>query len=406
MPAVEVASQTDFNETLSTLSVRAKKVLISAGVQDADGLLALKQSVLSKMRNCGGVTANEIKSLQRRLRSGTKRPIKTVCLSADSSETAPLDTFEALCARLSVRAVHTLQDLEIEDLKGFMKLDEIRLFKRRNCGKKTAAEILSLQEQVRAESAPAPVAICLDDAPPDILDAIRSKLTVRAVHVLRDLAVYSLKTFMDIDRGLLLRAANCGKKTAGIIMDLQGALRQFARAQAQKDGVFRPERLLEAPCLIGVGKEDEKMPAEGSSPDLENPAPWLSQWVLSLAKTERQARVFMLRMGVLGEPPITLETVAKRFGGLTRERIRQMQKAVEKKAGASCQQRRLRPLAEAAAATVAQRGGIVTLAELTEAVLCNGKKVRRSKGNRIYCFLLPFPNPCRSLCQARYSRAG
>ncbi len=50
-----------------------------------------------------------------------------------------------------------------------------------------------------------------------------------------------------------------------------------------------------------------------------------------------------------------------------------MQKGVEAKAGAPCQQRRLRPLVEEVARVVAQRGGKADLNELTEAVLCRGK---------------------------------
>ena len=126
---------------------------------------------------------------------------------------------------------------------------------------------------------------------------------------------------------------------------------------------------------------------EGFSPDIENPAPWLSAWVKEMSPKEQYSQVFMLRMGMLGKAPITLKAVALKSGSLTRERVRQMQKIVEKKAETSYQQRRLHPLVEAAAAVVAQKNGLISLDKLTEAVLGkgqDGEQLRYATGLMIF----------------------
>lgn len=54
----------------------------------------------------------------------------------------------------------------------------------------------------------------------------------------------------------------------------------------------------------------------------------LKDYVESLTSTERQAEVVMVRLGLQGEPPKTLEETGIAFG-LTRERVRQIQHVVE-----------------------------------------------------------------------------
>lgn len=76
---------------------------------------------------------------------------------------------------------------------------------------------------------------------------------------------------------------------------------------------------------------------------------------------------------MLGLAPMTLDRVGKQVGRVSRERARQMESAVEKRAAAQFQQKRLRPLIDAAASIVQRRGGMVALDKLTKAVLCKGK---------------------------------
>ena len=313
-----------------------------------------------------------------RLKRKKKRKRRKSLVRLASAESASRGHFDQTFSALSVRARNVLFNASVQDIPAFLAFECETLLQLPNCGRKTAAEIAAFQKRLRSDppqdtGSSVTVPISFDNAPPGIIDAIRGRLSVRAIHVLQGLSVDDLKGFMALDYARLAGCRSCGKKTVNLILELQRDIARFAGAQAQRDGVFNPESLLDAPCLVGTVKGEQcDTPSDILCADVANPASWLTAWVLDLAKTERHARVFMLRMGMMGEEPITLEAVAKRFGGLTRERIRQMQKAVAKKAEAPVQQRRLRPLVAAAAAEVARQGGWVRLPDLTAAVLGRG----------------------------------
>lgn len=289
------------------------------------------------------------------------------------------DDDTSVVASLSVRARHVLENNLVASLSAFMALTPEQLLKFRNCGKKTLAEFIELQSRLRPKqpaALPPPIVdpISFDSSPAEVFDTIRSALSVRAKRVLVHQKIVNLQCFMQIERDRLLRWRNCGKTTAGEIVRMQSGIAAFARAHCCCGGVFNPAKLVEAPCLAGFEGEAELAPLEGDVyPDVDNPAPWLASWVQGVASSERYARIFMLRMGMLGSAPLTLEDVAMQSGGVTRERVRQIQVKVAKKAGTRYQQLRLRPLAEATAQVVNKEGGMIGLEELTQAVLCRGR---------------------------------
>ena len=112
---------------------------------------------------------------------------------------------------------------------------------------------------------------------------------------------------------------------------------------------------------------------KGVSVDAYNPASWLADWVKSLARSDKQAHAFMLRKGMLGFAPMTLELVGEKVGGVSRERARQMEVALEKRASTPLQQHRLSPLIDLIATRVKLNGGMITLDELTKDVLSKGE---------------------------------
>ncbi len=293
-------------------------------------------------------------------------------------------------ASLSVRAKHILSHIRIPDLPAFLALSPEQLWKQRNCGKTTKNEIAALQDKLRKQllsassTAPSSSSGCqmqvspisapmfpFDDVPAEVFSAITDKLSYRAVNILKDMYVSTFKAFMSLNEYELINRKNCGRKTARMILALQKSIADDIARQIREGGDFDPNALLEAPCLFGV-QDTDSAEAPDFLIDLEHPALWLSKWVDSLAPNEKCAVVFMMRMGMRGEPPVTLEAIAKKHD-LTRERIRQQQRAVQRKAETTYQQRRLRPLADAAAAAVAATGGWVRLDDLTTAVLCKGR---------------------------------
>ncbi len=287
--------------------------------------------------------------------------------------------FESITEDLSVRAKRILANLGVKDGTSLLRLTRDDLLHAWSCGKKTIAEIEALQSKLRPKNDQEAIHVSsdglhFDDPPKEIFHAVQGKLSVRGTHALKDLGVDSLKAFMKLDRAQLLKCLNCGRKTANEILGIQDGIAEFARELSHKSSNFRIEQIIAAPCLVSTTTgQSNPTNAEGVFEDLENPALWLAEWVRGLARSSRQAHAFMLRKGMLGLAPVTLDIVGKYVGGVSRERARQMEGAVERRARHPHHQHRLRPLIDAAAAMVKQRGGMVRLEELTKTVLCKGK---------------------------------
>jgi hypothetical protein len=248
----------------------------------------------------------------------------------------------------------------------------------RNSGRITTAEIMQAQAKLRSPPQPADSIaptnpLTYENAPPEVFDAIRSQLGGRANAMLARNAVDNLSAFMKLTNERLLKLRWCGTTNANLILALQTRLAEYAQARAREPSEFRLEMLLWAPCLGGKSTEEKGLaPAEGVHVDPENPAPWLLNWIRELAQADKYARVFMLRMGMLGSAPATLESIGQPFG-VSRERVRQMTAKVTRKAATRYQQFRLRPLVEATARVVDEKGGMVGLEEVTQAVLGRGR---------------------------------
>lgn len=285
---------------------------------------------------------------------------------------------ESITEGLSTRARHVLRYLRVKDVAALLKLTRAELLQTRTCGKKTVIEIELLQSRLAPPNERKSILsinpLSYENAPSEVFDAVKGSLSVRSTHVLNDLGIDSLKAFMILDRVRLFTRRNCGRKTADEILRIQAGITGFARKLVNRSGDFRPEQLLAAPCIGGatIGQTNTAG-AEDAFAEFENPAPWLAEWIRSLARSKKQAHAFMLRKGMLGLAPMTLDLVGEKVGGVSRERARQMERAVEERAGATHEQRKLRPLIGAFAAVVRQRGGMVALNELIKAVLCRGK---------------------------------
>ncbi len=305
--------------------------------------------------------------------------------------------FNIILAGLGVRARHVLLKYRIHDEAAVLSLTETQLQKFRNCGKKTVAEIVAMQLKLRSLRQPTPDStsghtITFEHAPAEVFDAIRGRLSHRAVRMLDRMEVHDFVTFMVLQESQLLQRRDCGKKTVRMILGLQRSLMEFLLERARKPADFRLEMLLSAPCLTGNTTEVEDLAPDGNvQVNTENPAPWLKDWIRGLAQSEKLAQVYMLRMGMLGAAPLSLESIAQEFG-ITRERVRQITAKIAKNVENRYQQFRLRPLAEATAAIVNEKGGLVRLEELTQAVLGRGKDGNQLKyATRLMAYLTGLP---------------
>lgn len=386
------------------LSVRAKGVLGNLGVKDVAALLRLTRDDLLQAWGCGEKTIAEVEALRLKLLPREDKEATRLSGNDMDFDSAPKEVFNAVQDSLSVRGLHVLENLGVDSLKSFMMLNREQLMECRNCGRKTADEIMRIladlsaftsglihgtsdfrpelllnapcltsktttQTKIRPQKdgQPTPFSadnLGLEDVSRQTFNAVQDSLSVRATHTLEELGIDNLKAFMMLNRKQLFKRRGCGRKTANEILQVQDGI---ARELAHKTSEFRPEPLLAAPCLTGITN------GQTNKADVENPAPWLAKWVRGLARSERETQAFMLRKGMLGLAPMTLDHVGEKVGRVSRERVRQLEKAVEKKAATSHQQHRLRPLIDAVADVVKQRGGMVGLDELTKAVLCRGK---------------------------------
>ena len=291
--------------------------------------------------------------------------------------------FKSVISNLSARAKRVLNDLRIESIDDFLSLRSVDLERAWSCGKKTASEIKKLQDSLskNIENEPptnepfaAIAPVSFENTPKDIFDSIQQQLNARSLNILEDLGITNLESFMRLNKKQLLKCRNCGRKTVNEIISMQEGIADYAQAIVDKFGEFKPRELLTAPCLFTVGSPGKNtLSTKDVFVDVDNPSNWLIEWVINLAKSENQAKAFMLRKGMLGSAPMTLEAVGEQVGGVTRERVRQMDMALEQAASSPLQQHRLLPIIKKLNEIVDQHGGFISLEELTHAALCKGK---------------------------------
>jgi hypothetical protein len=138
----------DFENSIKTLSSRAKRVLSDLGVADKDSLLNIAREDLIKVRGCGNKTITEIEVFQRSLNDSVQTSQVLNALAVYDNITS--DAFDALLGVLSKRSRNILRSLDINDLKDFMVVNSDQLLNCRHCGQKTINEILTIQSEIKS----------------------------------------------------------------------------------------------------------------------------------------------------------------------------------------------------------------------------------------------------------------
>ncbi len=388
----------EYKDEVLNLSIRAQNVLINLGIKDTVSLLKLTSGELSMAWSCGKMTIKEIEDFQEKMKHQ-----KLQCAIDDTSYTEEKHKsveYGNEIFYLSSRARKILVRLGVQDISGLLNLTYSDLSKTWSCGVKTIEEILAFQKKMRSinyhESINNDIlsseknggedsvkGIYLHNIDDDIariegkdkvIDAVKAVLSVRANSTLEKLSINTLEEFMHLSRERLLHSENCGRKTTDEILNFITNIEEFIRNHVNGTGKIKADKILAAPFFRIIDSSQEN--AEKSIEffiDTENPAYWLIEWIRSLTRTKSPSQAFLLRKGMLGYPPMTLDQVGHEIGGVTRERARQMDKSVEKKIYAPHQQKRLQPLFELAVTIVKQRGGIIGVGDLVQDLLCKGK---------------------------------
>src|SRR6266702_796681 len=131
--------------------------------------------------------------------------------------TDKIDTLEFLCKLgLGVRATNVLLQMGLESFAQFTALDEQTLLRRRNCGKKTAAEIMGVvtryKRSVETNSEKTMDAMSLSDAM-ERTPVTDLRLSVRAMDALEHLKISTVGKLARISDRELLDVSNFGKKS-------------------------------------------------------------------------------------------------------------------------------------------------------------------------------------------------
>lgn len=95
--------------------------------------------------------------------------------------------------------------------------------------------------------------------------------------------------------------------------------------------------------------------------DLKKPISfYLKEGIINSLSDKKEIEILTRRFGILGKEPETLESIGKSFG-VTRERIRQIEKNICKKLGTSPQ---LKKVFEIIVSNISNKGGIITIEAL------------------------------------------
>ena len=359
------------------LSKRAKRVLSELGVCDIDSLLRITREDLSKAWSCGKNTIKEIEFLQLKLNprrdSGLQLPLRLIDERSHPS-----------IRNLSFRAKSILKKIGVAKDSDLFRIRIKDLSEIEGCGIKTISEIEKLKSELLSGNVEKnlPVSAIIStvnfsNSKEEVFQAVKGALSIRSKKILEKLNVSKIEHFIHLSRKQLLDCRNCGIKTVNEIMKIKDGILYFADALSKKNPNFELSELLSAPCLSGI---DISMSLSNSTDmekllvDLNNPSRWLKKWIRDLSSSKKIAKAFMLRKGMSGAAPMTLEETGRFVGGLTRERVRQMEISVELKASIPQQQHRIAPLIEMAAEIVGRKGGLLSLDELTKKLFCKGEE--------------------------------
>ncbi|MDM8555807.1 DNA-directed RNA polymerase subunit alpha C-terminal domain-containing protein [Desulfococcaceae bacterium HSG7] len=278
-------------------------------------------------------------------------------------------------AGISVRATNVLLS-NIKNVEQFLELKEEKIIEFKNCGKKTLTELLKFKIQLseklgydisqkdqapKAEPLIIPERIKKND---NFYRAIKQQLSVRARNIVDKNAIDSIEKFMALDSGELLKFKNCGRKTVSEITKYQNKIADLIRKN--------------------VSTKDIKTVQNDRFIDFAMPNYSVEKWVFKICKNSlRKKQIFMLRMGMRGDAPMTLEQIGVKFD-ITRERVRQILVDIEKTARHHIHKQTVSTLINRILGIVRARGGKITDATLLYQLF------ERKTDNKMMRFASPF----------------
>jgi len=266
-----------------------------------------------------------------------------------------------ISSELSVRAKNVLSK-NINSFYKFLNLDRETILSFKNCGARTVEEILEFQKQLRikldipdklqekVETFVIPESIAEDI---QFYESVTQMLNRRGLNVIEKNGIDTLEKFMALVPGIMLKMQNCGRNTVTEIINLQKKIIELIEKQENDDSIVDISQI------------------EGLL-DPNSPYPAIEKWISEISKKYEQQKAFMLRMGMLGNRPMTLEQIGTELGEITRERVRQIIDKIENKARHHVHANKLQPLIKKAFEIVNLKGGRIRSEDLVLHLLTHG----------------------------------
>ena len=277
----------DFPSSLK-LSVRATNILLQMSLKSVADFCAIDEKNLAKRRNCGKKTATEIMDVVRRYKPSCDALPRTPDML---TLTPAQDNTPIAYLRLSFRATNVLARLKISTIGQLTRVTYRELWFARNCGKKTATEIMDAVSRYQT-----PGMLTLSPAQESIpLTYLR--LSFRATNVLDGLKISTIGQLAKVSDQELLNAKNFGRKS---LIEARLKLAEFCASGGTPTGRNGQKRL--------------KLSVE--------PKPFIEELLADLPESERE--VMVARFGLWDGRRMTLQDLGD-VHGCTRERIRQLE---------------------------------------------------------------------------------
>lgn len=281
---------------------------------------------------------------------------------------------------LSGRALSTILQ-NISSVNQFFWLTRRDFLSFRNCGLKTANELVTFQKTLhknlgyipneneskkQSDMSAIPVFLKNDS---EFFETIMRELSPKSYEQFANkYQIDSLEKFMALKTENLISIKNCGYKTIQEIRRIQNIIIKIIKIIVSRNNI----KFNDFKSMIKLDRNIRDLLNIEEDIDPNKPFSSLNKWILSISKnSERNKKVFMLRMGMHGRPPQTYQQIALEHD-ISRERVRGIVEKLKKTGQLPVYRLRLDPLIERAEKIVRSIGRKMTISDLNTHLFCFG----------------------------------
>jgi hypothetical protein len=283
---------------------------------------------------------------------------------------------------LSGRALSTMLH-NVSSVNQFFQLTRRDFLNFRNCGLKTADELVAFKKTLRKnlgyilnekeskiQSDLTAIPFFLKDDS-EFFETIMHELSPKSYDLFANkYQIDSLEKFMALKTENLISIKNCGYKTIREIRRIQNTIIDIFKIIVSRNNV----KFNDFKSMIKLDRNIRDLLKIGEDIDPNEPYPSLNKWILSVSKnSQRNKKVFMQRMGLDGRQSQTYQQIALEHD-ISRERVRGIVEKLKKTGQLPVYKLRLDPLIERAKKIVRSRGRKMTISDLNTHLLCFGSQ--------------------------------